>query len=82
MVGYWSQKWSTKVKKQVFPEFVQKGLGTVTVALGILGTCFYNDVMFFEIKQNDLLSLLFINLPIFPVKFLILGLLNSLSWAC
>ena len=40
MVGDWYQKWSTKVKKLIFPEMTQKGLETVRIASGSPGNLF------------------------------------------
>ena len=34
MDGYWSQKWSTKVKKHIFPGMTQQGLEMVPIAYG------------------------------------------------
>ena len=40
MGGYWSQKWSTKVKKHIFPGMTQNGLEMVPIASGGLGNLF------------------------------------------
>ena len=75
MVGYWSQKWSNKVKKHVCPEMTQKGLETVPIASGGPGSGFYNIITSFYIKKEPFFPINYYPYP--PVKFLILALLND-----
>ena len=69
----WFQKWSTKVKKHIFPEMSQNGLEMVPIASGGPGNRFlqYNNTFLYY--KTELCFLLFIT----PIP-----LLNSLSWAC
>ena len=53
----WFQKWSTKVKTNVFPEMIRKGLEMVPIASGGPGNRFlyYNNV-FFIFKKRTVFS--------------------------
>ena len=70
-----------KNQKHVCPEMTQNGLEMVRIASGGPGNLFllYNNVFLYDNKGHFFLILYY---PYSPVKFLILGLLNSLSWAC
>ncbi len=69
----------TKHKQMCFPEMTQKGLDKVRIASGSPGNCFLyqNDVFLYQQKQNMFSHYL---IPIFPVEFLISGLLNWIPY--
>ena len=77
MVGFGPKSGQQK-SKNVFPEMTQKGLEMVPIASGGPGNLFlyYNNV-FLYYKTEPLFPI--ICYPYSLVKFLILGLLNSLS---
>ena len=69
-----------KVPTKVFPEMSQNGLEMVRIASGGPGNLFllYNNTFLYQYKGPFFPIIYY---PYSPVKFLILGLLNSLSWA-
>ena len=69
VVGQWSQKWSTKVKQNVFPEMTQNGLEMVPIASWGPGNRFFNIITSFYIIKRNLCFLLFIT-PIPLLNFL------------
>ena len=68
MVGDWSQKWSAKVKTNIFPEMPQKGLETVPIASGSPGNRFlYNNNAFLYQYKGPFFPIIYY--PYSPVKF-------------
>ncbi len=77
----WSHKLSKQVNTNICPEMIQNGLEMVPIASGGPGNRFllYNNVFLYQYKGPFFPIIYY---PYSPVKFLILGLLNSFDRLC